>query len=631
MRKVPRMLKHIAILTTAVLIVLGSRTAALSQPQPPVSGTDYFTNARNTPLTALVSELLTNDIPDPLNPPGAALTMVSVSSTSAHGGSVTMLSGSWTNIYDAEGASDDRAYTLKVDDSGNVYVTGRSHTNGGAYDFLTIKYSSAGLALWTNRLNGTGISTGDHTMAVDGSGNVYVTGSLTGSGSIADFATIKYSGAGVAAWTNRFNGASNGADKAYSLAVDGSGNVYVTGESYGGSSYSDGGSDDDFATIKYSSAGAALWTNVFNGDGNGYDFGRSLAVDVSGNVFVTGYSTFPGRGLGYATIKYSIVGVPVWTNLFYAAGNRYGDALLLTLDGNGDVYIMGYSLSGETGYDYATIKYSNAGEPLWTNLFNGAVNGEDTPESMAVDGSSNVYVTGSSAGSEGGTDFATIKYSSTGGALWTNRYSSAPASYKNGLALGVDASDNVYVTGTAGIYDFSTIKYSSAGEPAWTNRFNGAGNSWDFTSSLDVDGRGNVYVTGSSFGGGSNSFDYATIKYSTYAGSPAVFYAPPTNFTGTDTFTYVVRDSLGLTATGTVSVAVVALMEITSQPLAGGDLRLASVGIPGWNYALDRTFSLAPPNWIPQMTNPAGTSGALVFTNTPDSNTNNFWRIRSVP
>ena len=259
--------RHIATFTAVILTLLGSLTTALAQPQPPVTGTDYFTNVINMPLTAFVSELLTNDISDPLNPLGSALALISTSPTSTYGGSVTMLSGSWTNIYDG-GGSVDGANSLKLDDSGNVYVNGSSDANGSGYDYLTIKYSSAGLALWTNRFNGTGNGEDDSfSMVVDGSGNVYVTGRSTGSGGNLDFATIKYSSAGAPVWTNRFNGASNGSDEAYSLAVDGSGNVYVTGNSHGGSSYSDGGSDDDYATIKYSSAGVALWTNVFNGNG----------------------------------------------------------------------------------------------------------------------------------------------------------------------------------------------------------------------------------------------------------------------------------------------------------------------------------------------------------------------------
>jgi len=58
---------------------------------------------------------------------------------------------------------------------------------------------------------------------------------------------------------------------------------------------------------------------------------------------------------------------------------------------------------------------------------------------------------------------------------------------------------------------------------------------------------------------------------------------------------------------------------------------LSFVGIAGANYALDRSFSLIPANWVSLVTNPAGAGGVLVSTNTPDPTTNNFWRIRSVP
>lgn len=70
---------------------------------------------------------------------------------------------------------------------------------------------------------------------------------------------------------------------------------------------------------------------------------------------------------------------------------------------------------------------------------------------------------------------------------------------------------------------------------------------------------------------------------------------------------------------------------ISGHLLSGHAMRLSFVGIPGVNYALDRTFNLAPPDWIPQATNTANSFGAVVFTNAPDTTTNNFWRIRSVP
>ena len=71
--------------------------------------------------------------------------------------------------------------------------------------------------------------------------------------------------------------------------------------------------------------------------------------------------------------------------------------------------------------------------------------------------------------------------------------------------------------------------------------------------------------------------------------------------------------------------------QISGQLMGSTNMRLSFVGVAKAKYALDRSFTLSPPNWIPQVTNPAGSFGALVFTNPPDAATNNFWRIRSVP
>jgi hypothetical protein len=71
--------------------------------------------------------------------------------------------------------------------------------------------------------------------------------------------------------------------------------------------------------------------------------------------------------------------------------------------------------------------------------------------------------------------------------------------------------------------------------------------------------------------------------------------------------------------------------QISAQLLSGGNVSLSYLGIAGANYALDRSTSLSPPNWLPQLTNSADVGGALVFTNMPDPAINNFWRVRSVP
>jgi hypothetical protein len=71
--------------------------------------------------------------------------------------------------------------------------------------------------------------------------------------------------------------------------------------------------------------------------------------------------------------------------------------------------------------------------------------------------------------------------------------------------------------------------------------------------------------------------------------------------------------------------------QIFSQLLASGDVTLSFFGNAEANYVLDRSFSLVPANWIPQITNSANSFGGLTFTSTPTFFTNNFWRVRSVP
>lgn len=104
-------------------------------------------------------------------------------------------------------------------------------------------------------------------------------------------------------------------------------------------------------------------------------------------------------------------GVPLWTNRYNGSGNGYDASYAVAVDTNGNVLVAGYSRGSGSGYDYTTLKYSGAGVPLWTNRYNGPGNGVDYAIAIAVDGSGNVYVTGNSPGSGGSDDYATIKYS----------------------------------------------------------------------------------------------------------------------------------------------------------------------------------------------------------------------------
>jgi hypothetical protein len=230
-----------------------------------------------------------------------------------------------------------------------------------------------------------------------------------------------------------------------------------------------------------------------------------MAVDAGGNVFVTGALGLGGDG--WLTLKYSSAGALLWAKT-YGAGRPYA----LAADASGNVSVTGRSSSISGLADYLTIKYSNAGVPVWTNRYNGPANDNDEAAAVAVDASGNVFVTGWSWGGVTSSDYATIKYSGAGVPLWTNRYNGLGNSGDEVCAIAVDASGNVFVTGSSDGGDYGTLSYSSTGVPLWTNRYNGPGNDRDWAKAVAVDASGNVYVAGSSVGSGTD-FDFATVKY----------------------------------------------------------------------------------------------------------------------
>ena len=125
-----------------------------------------------------------------------------------------------------------------------------------------------------------------------------MTGESLGTDAINDYATIKYDTNGNELWVARYNGPGKNEDRARSLTLDPSGNVYVTGWSMGI------GTDYDYATIKYDTNGNQLWVIRYDGPANGADWAFSPVVDSSGNVYVAGRSDGIGTDRDYATIKY---------------------------------------------------------------------------------------------------------------------------------------------------------------------------------------------------------------------------------------------------------------------------------------------------------------------------------------
>jgi lipopolysaccharide export system protein LptA len=426
-------------------------------------------------------------------------------------------------------ASYDRANAVAVDLNGSVYVTGYTNASidgivyEGEEDIFIVKYTGEGVKQWTRQM---GTFSGEYAegAAVDRSGNVYIAGytygDLDGNSNEGgyDLFLIKYDG--LYEWT-RQTGTST-YDYAYATAVDGSGNIYVTGYTYGGLDGNPNSGGYDAFIVKYGSGGVKQWTRQFGTDDS--DYATSLTVDGSGNVYVTGY-TYGGLDgntnadlWGLTTdlflVKYNSAGVKQWTRQMGTDGNdeSYGVAA----DGSGNVFITGYTegdLDGNVseGYkDVFIVKFDSSGVKHWTRQT--GTGNDDQASAAAVDGSGNVYVTGFTDGgldgntNEGWEDIFLVKYDSTGAKQWTRQLGTPLFDYAYGAA--VDGSGNVYVTGQTfgGLdgntslqnYDLFLVKYDSSGVKQWTKQMGTS--SWDSGHSAAVDGSGNIYIAGYTYG-----------------------------------------------------------------------------------------------------------------------------------
>ncbi|MEP7290088.1 MAG: SBBP repeat-containing protein [Chloroflexota bacterium] len=413
-----------------------------------------------------------------------------------------------------------------------VAADGTAQFTLGTYDSALPLVIDPGL-VYSTYLGGSDYDVGAG-IVVDSSGAAYVTGSTestnfpttpgsfqTAFNGVGDVFVVKLNTAGTGLVYSTY--LSGGNDAPSAIAVDSSGSVYVTGHTsstdfpttVGAFQTIFGGSNDAFAT-KLNTTGTALIYSTFLG-GSGEDIGTAIAVNSTGNAYITGYTyspTFPTTPGAFQT----------------------------TFNGVNDVFVVKLNAAG-TGLAYSTFLGGN-------NI--------DSSSGIAVDGGGSAYVTGSTnsvnfpttAGafqtiySGGVADVFVAKLNSTGTALVYSTYLGG-IQFDGGYAIAVDSSGSAYVMGHTGSTDFPTTVgafqtiYSGGGD-VFVTKLNAAGSNlsystylgssnYDISIGIAVDSSGSAYVVGTTNSAG---FPTTAGAFQTVSGSYDAF-ATKLNTTGT--------------------------------------------------------------------------------------------------
>ncbi|MFA5405312.1 MAG: SBBP repeat-containing protein, partial [Ignavibacteria bacterium] len=398
--------------------------------------------------------------------------------------------------------SNDSTIFIVTDVNNNIYLLGCTDGFGSGFDYILFKYNSNGQKIWERRYNGP--VNGDDfptKMCFDYSGNIIVTGSSYGISNNEDALTIKYNINGDTLWTKRYNGTANMNDRAKDIITDENNNVYITGSSQftGMPNYS-----SSLLTIKYDSFGNQQWISTYTNNSN-TNYAKAIALDKEKNVYITGFDS------GYCTIKYDSLGNQKWIQ--FKSATYFSEAVKIVSDDSNNVYVLG---TLGCFHKCALIRYNSNGIENWVNIFEQNSQYNEYANDLKIDNSKNLIVTGIRAYSYFNTDLIVYKCNRDGNQIWQRSYGKYTNKDDEPMALNLDSLDNIYVTGySTGIEntDFITLKYDSSGTQKWKIGYNGTGDSNDVPSSITLDKDLNVLVGGTSFNYNTKN-DIVLIKYS---------------------------------------------------------------------------------------------------------------------
>ncbi len=459
----------------------------------------------------------------------------------------------------------DQANAICIDTQGNVIVAGESDRDPSSVindDFLAVKYSPTGTLLWAQRYNHTGNAT-DRAVAVacDSQNNVVVAGRANNGGD-DDYAVIQFSSSGTLNWSRFFD---NGdIDRATDMGIDANGNVYVTGRS-------SNGTDDDFRTLKYSSSGTQLLNVVFDFvDDDRADF---IDVNADGSFAVTGRTDALATALvnyNYRTVKYNANGTQQWTANYEGTGANDDIVQGIDLTATGEVLISGYSDANATASiqnNIVSIKYGSTGTALWTKVFNGAANRSDESSACIVDSQGNTRIIGHTENAQAQRDALLLTLDNSGNTTNTATLNGIGDNSDNAREIAVDNVGNIFVCGYSVSKETDRnmflMKLNAAGDTLWTRSVSGTlFGSDEEANAMEIDNSGNVIMSGYTKNSGTGS-DITILKYNT---SGALLWTAQYNGTANES-----DRSYDITTDATGNIYVTGKTDINASPIITND------------------------------------------------------------
>lgn len=458
---------------------------------------------------------------------------------------VNFLPPAWSYLYNSPDNMDDFANAIAVGPDNNPVVTGYSLRTVGGFDYYTVKLNRADKSVIWSHLYDDPDSEMDvaKCVAVDSNNSAVVSGYsqlyfAPAQGNINSIYTVKYPTTGPPeTWHTQYNGPGAIDDRATAIATttDASDNIVVIG--YG----KNAAGNEDIYVIKYPSSplldqmgnAIAAWAATpFDGDGD--DIPSAVAVGPDGSVYVTGYSeSAPNSNIyNFFTAKYNGAnGTLLWSDIYSvtAEGDNRGNSI--AVDASGDLYVTGSATNAAGNKDFYTIKYSGTSataQRLWERTFDGPANGDDEAVAVKVDPIDGaIVVAGTSLTNPGDHDVTLIRYNPAGDVIWQKTLQ-RPANDDLATAMTVDSSGYIYIAGSTSngsTIDILSLIYDYEGTFLGATLFNGDANGNDESSSIAANYQGEAFIAGYSTNAGGNA-DYVVLKQTnSYILVPAPFTA----------------------------------------------------------------------------------------------------------